>query len=142
MVSNKIKFSKYSFFLIINLRDNEGYLTSSNVSIRKDIIAPIVQISFPENLQVFNNTIPTITFSVEEKNLDMIWLTLDDGNNSLTVSNFEGIINYSIWSSLNDGAILMTLYAEDQTGNLGSDEVTITKISFEENADGDNDGNN
>ncbi|MBY9017054.1 MAG: GPI anchored serine-threonine rich family protein, partial [Candidatus Lokiarchaeota archaeon] len=102
---------------------NEGY---AEVSIRKDVNAPVITINNPQNSDVIGATAPNFDISIEEPNLDKTWYSLNGGNN-ITFTGLTGTINQALWDALPEGNVIIRFYANDTLGRIGFQEVTVVK---------------
>jgi len=114
-----------------------GDIGFKEVVIGKDIIAPSITINNPTNGEEFgatSTTAPNYNLSIDEGNLDTIWYSINGGNNNtasyLNLINgyLMGMIEQTLWDSLNNGTITIIFYANDTMGNVGLASVEINKI--------------
>ncbi|MHA2394385.1 MAG: right-handed parallel beta-helix repeat-containing protein, partial [Promethearchaeota archaeon] len=103
-----------------------GTIFSNEISVNKDVEAPIISIIEPSTNDVFEIA-PVYELTITELNLDTIWYTLDDGENNFTVSGLTGIVNQERWESLPNGYVTIRFYVNDTLGHLSFDEVIIVK---------------
>ena len=106
--------------------DSVGNIGISEVTIRKDINAPIITINSPQNNDVIGATAPSFDITIDEPNLDKVWYSLNGGTN-LTFVELTGTINQALWAALPEGNVVIKFYANDSAGNIGISEVTIRK---------------
>ena len=106
--------------------DSAGNIGFTEVTIRKDVSAPIITINNPQNSDVIGATAPNFDISIDELNLDKTWYSLNGGNN-VTFTGLTGTINQALWDALSEGNVVLRFYANDSTGNIGFTEVTIRK---------------
>ena len=114
------------------VRDNGENEAFAEVSVTKDLIAPVITINEPEFGEVFGDISPLYSISIDETILDSFWYSLDDGQTNYTISELTGGISQSAWNSLSDGHITLRFYAKDEAGNVGQSSVTITKSTSSE----------
>ncbi len=112
--------------IIFYANDTFGHTSSEELTVRKDIEAPQIQILVPSMNEIFQ-VAPAYEVSVVEGNLDMIWYTLNDAEKYFIDSEFLGIINQGLWDALPNGYITIKFYANDSLGNLNFDEVIVVK---------------
>ena len=103
---------------------NVGYL---EIIVMKDIIAPIITVNTPTTNQLFGIGAPSYALSIIEGNLDMIWYTLNNGINNITVSELTGMINQDLWEKMPNGYITIKFYVNDTQGNIGFNEVIVVR---------------
>jgi len=96
------------------------------VTIRKDVSAPVITINNPQNSDVIEATAPSFDISIDEPNLDKTWYSLNGGNN-ITFTGFTGTINQALWDALPEGNIIIKFYANDTLGRLEFQEVIVVK---------------
>ncbi|MFX1286791.1 MAG: right-handed parallel beta-helix repeat-containing protein [Promethearchaeota archaeon] len=117
VIGNKLVKSKFkSIFLEKHCEENvfQDNYCSSAINIHSPISNQFVGYSAP----YFHIGIDLIY------PIDSIWYSI--GNNNFTCS-FGGTIEQTEWSSLPDGPVVITFYANDSMNNLGSGEVIVLK---------------
>lgn len=87
---------------------------------------PEITIFSPSNNSVFGNTTPSFEIEVNEKYLDIMWYTLDDGLHNYTFIE-NGTIDQTAWGLLPNGQVRLRFYAVDKVGNIAYQEVLIIK---------------
>jgi parallel beta-helix repeat protein len=87
---------------------------------------PIITIIKPTNNSKFDNTTPSFEIEINERFLDILFYTLDDGLNNYTFTE-NGTINQVAWNLLPNGQINLKFYAFDKVGYIAYDEVLIIK---------------
>ncbi len=106
--------------------DSAGNIGFAEVTIRKDVNAPVIAINNPQNSDVIGATAPNFNISIEELNLDKTWYSLNGGNN-ITFTGLIGTIDQALWDALSDGNLIIRFFAIDSAGNIGFQEVTVVK---------------
>ncbi len=106
--------------------DSAGNIGFAEVTVRKDVNAPIITINNPQNSDVIGTTAPNFDLSIEEPNLDKTWYLLNGGNN-ITFTGLIETINQALWDALSDGNVIIRFYANDTLGRIGFKEVTVVK---------------
>ena len=114
--------------------DTLDNLAFEEVIILKDSHAPIIIIISPHANDVFNNSAPSFIVNITDKNLDTMWYTLNGGT-AKYIFTTNGTIDQSAWSSLSEGNVAITFYANDTLGNLAFEEISITKSITQPNGD-------
>ena len=114
--------------VIINFYANDtlGRIGFAEVTIRKDINAPIITINNPQSSDVIGATAPNFDVYIDELNLDKTWYSLNGGNN-VTFTGLTGTINQALWDALSEGNVVLRFYANDTFGRIGFAKVTIRK---------------
>ncbi len=98
----------------------------SDVIVRKDIIAPTIEIDFPMINSYYNETLPKYNLTILEANLNKTWYTLNGGGTNTSFTG-NGTIATGIWTPLLDGQYVWRFYANDTMNNKQFAELTITK---------------
>jgi len=105
-----------------------GNLGSETVNIFKDIVGPDITIHSPLSNQQFGVDAPTYNITITSQYLlHSLWYTIDGGVTNYTSYGLTGAINQNAWDSASQGNILITFYAEDDTGKIGTSSVTVIK---------------
>ena len=107
---------------------NEGF---AEVLIRKDIIAPIIDIFNPEESEMFKLSAPFYNISIQEYNLDSIWYVLSNTtytSDIYLITYLSGNIDSIAWEAFHDGNIQIIFYANDTAGNIGQQIINIQKV--------------
>jgi parallel beta-helix repeat protein len=106
-----------------------GMIGSTEIVISKDTQAPIINISSPNDGEVFGNNAPYIWVEYYDPNLDTVGYSFEGV--SITVPGpiigIIGPINQTIWSALPEGNYIITFFANDTVGNEAFEEVSIIK---------------
>ena len=92
----------------------------------EDTTAPAISINNPSSGDAFNSA-PDYDISITEDSLDVVWYTMDEGANNISIGSYTGTLDTSTWNTLSDGLVTIVFYANDTTGNLGSAQVTLSK---------------
>ncbi len=107
--------------------DTVGNIWWQEVSVRKDILNPNINIMEPNNYDLFGNLPPNVVINVIDPNLDEVWYQLDNGT-IITINNtWTGVISQSLWDQVGNGTVIIRIYANDTLGNLGTAEVIVYK---------------
>ena len=104
-----------------------GEESASQVTIRRDILAPSIIIISPTTNQLFSSIPPTFNLTIVEGNLDTTWYTLDGGAINYTFTGTSGTINQGRWDDRPNGIVTIRFYAFDTQGNLNYSEVSVLK---------------
>ncbi|MHA2282551.1 MAG: hypothetical protein ACXAC5_17055 [Promethearchaeota archaeon] len=99
-----------------------GTIGFSEVSIIKDVYAPMITINTPNN-NSYCNKAPIINVYASDINLDKLWCKIGSSNISL-INNADFELNSSIWNSLPEGFFQIFIYANDTFGHL-NDTITL-----------------
>jgi glycine cleavage system H lipoate-binding protein len=111
---NQIEWDKFGDGIVIirfYIRDKGDSEAFAEVSVTKDLIAPIVTINEPEFGEIFVDISPLYSIIIDETSLYSFWYSLDDGQTNYSISELTGAIDQSAWDSLSDGHITLRFYA-------------------------------
>lgn len=111
--------------------DTANNIGQAEVTVRKDIITPVINIIAPSTGVEFDYT-PVFEISITEGNLDEFWYTVDDGAHNNTITELSGIINQNAWNLAPTGPITIRFYARDLAGNIGTTFVIVVKTSAQQ----------
>ncbi|MHA2400183.1 MAG: DUF2341 domain-containing protein, partial [Promethearchaeota archaeon] len=106
--------------------DSLGNVGFSEVTIRKDIVPPMININTPNDLDLLGDTAPVFNVEIQDINaVDSMWYTLNDG----VKTNFtlNGTISQTQWDGIGNGSVSIKFYANDSVGNHGFSEVIVRK---------------
>jgi len=109
-------------FYVIDFNGNVGQASSSftvNTLGVVDTTAPVVTIISPPNSQTYSTNQIIVDFTAVDLNLNSCYYNLNNGTNTAIVCNTPFTITAS------EGANTLTVYANDNSGNIGSATVTF-----------------
>ncbi len=112
----------------VQCSDNSGNVGSNSVTFTVsipvvDTTAPVVKITAPTNGATYTTNKTQMVSTITDNDLKNCWYNLGAGNVSFSCANGTNTIN-SIMSK--QGTNTWKVYAQDGTGNVGSDTVTFT----------------
>ncbi|MFX0144936.1 MAG: hypothetical protein ACFE9C_12755, partial [Candidatus Hodarchaeota archaeon] len=107
--------------------DSAGNLGYKDVTVRKDIYAPVITINSPDNNDVFGITSPDFIIYKSGPEIQSTWYTLDNGLTNFTFTGLSGKINQVKWDEYEYGMITIRFYVNNSLGKIGYDEVIIVK---------------
>ncbi|MFX0039931.1 MAG: hypothetical protein ACFFB9_02630, partial [Promethearchaeota archaeon] len=113
--------------IIFYVNDTVGNIASKTLIVRKDIIAPEINIEEPKPFSLFGKVAPAITAEFFDPHLSDKWYQLDNGTITTLNNTWTGIIAQSIWDQVGNGTILIILYANDSLGNIAVKSVSVHK---------------
>ncbi len=87
---------------------------------------PIITIIKPTNNSKFKGLAPDFELAINERFLDLMWYTLNDGLINYTFTK-NGTIDQNAWNELSNGQIKLRFYALDKPGHLEFKEIMIYK---------------
>ncbi len=109
------------------IMDQVGNVNSSEIILRKDIIPPEILIISPIENDVLGNSPPSFEVSINEPNLESMWYVIEGEVTQYPFTGLNGMIDKNAWDNKNEGNITITIYAQDQAGNIGTQSVTVIK---------------
>ncbi|MFW9770787.1 MAG: hypothetical protein ACFFEO_01270 [Candidatus Thorarchaeota archaeon] len=113
--------------IIIYANDTVSNFRSQFITIRKDIIAPIINIDSPGNFSLYGRTPPEVFITVYEPNLDNIRYQLKIGEISTQNYSWTGILEQNVWDEVGNGTISIIFYIKDAVGNFASVILIVRK---------------
>ncbi len=106
--------------------DSLGNLYSSELILRKDIIAPNLTIEYPKSGLQFGNESPTFIIIANEFNLDKMWYMINVSNEKYFFTG-NSSIDQGLWSNLSYGSYRIRFFANDTVNNTAFIDVIIEK---------------
>jgi len=114
--------------------DTAGNIGSFEVLLRKDIINPTITINDPTDYVWFNETAPDDTkCDVICNDPSGIATTLymlingEDLNDYTENNTWTGEIEQTVWEEMDNGTVIIRIFAFDTAGNIGMNEVIVYK---------------
>ncbi len=102
-----------------------------------DIGPPVITVVNPSSEKLYGASPPVFNLTVEEEQLNCTWLTISSGTIEFTqelsftsggpIVEISGQINQTFWNCFSDGNIAVRFYANDSSGNLNWEEITVFK---------------
>jgi parallel beta-helix repeat protein len=115
------------FTIIFYANDSMGNTNYSEITLQKDIIAPVITIISPGLNSSFAENPPFFNITIQEENLDSVWYVLNDNSKPIKIFNYSDTIVQEIYDTLEVGEFTIIFYANDTVGNLGYSEITVIK---------------
>jgi len=109
------------------VNDSAGNIAFEEVTINKDITAPIITINSPSTDEFFGNSAPGYNLTIIESNIHTMWYTLDGGITNKTFTGLTGTIDQALWNSISEGDVTIRFYANDTMNKIAFEEITINK---------------
>jgi len=107
--------------------DSKGFLSFTEVTVLKESI-PQITINTPTFSEMFGFNAPEFNITVNDLSpINATWYTIDGGLTNYTFSGLSGFINQLGWGQKEDGVLTIRFYANDSFGNLGFEDVNVTK---------------
>lgn len=91
-----------------------------------DTFAPIINISFPKQDDIFGPTSPSYNLTVTDYRLNTTWYSLNGGLN-YTFTGTIGTIDQAAWDIFGNETVIIGFYANDSSGNEAYKEVLVHK---------------
>ncbi|MFX0105325.1 MAG: hypothetical protein ACFE75_07535, partial [Candidatus Hodarchaeota archaeon] len=113
--------------IIFYANDTLSNFATHYVTVRKDVIIPIIIINYPSNYSIYGTAPPDIGVTVYDPNFDFIWYRIDNGTISTGNYSWSGMIEQSIWDEIGNGTASIIFYANDTVGNLASETLIVRK---------------
>jgi len=105
---------------VLTFGDNESNESTNNVT-ENDTISPVVIITSPENNKNYSLVVNKLIFNAsDDVGLQKCWYSTDKGRYNITTSCTLSISLNSV-----EGKNNWSVYAQDTSGNIGSDSVTF-----------------
>ncbi|MFX1410219.1 MAG: NosD domain-containing protein, partial [Promethearchaeota archaeon] len=105
--------------IIFYANDTLGNVGTANVSVYKDIIAPVITITEPLPYEVFGVNPPTCIVSFDDINgISEMWYQLTDGITTTSVREWTDTIHIDDWNVMTNGTVTIIFFANDTLGNV------------------------
>ncbi|MFX0132705.1 MAG: kelch repeat-containing protein [Candidatus Hodarchaeota archaeon] len=114
--------------------DSSGFIGMAEMIIRKDILGPIIIINAPAPNEIFSSTAPgladcDVIFS-DVSGIDARWYMLINGTDNTDYTNnftWNDEVDQFVWDYMDNGTVIIRIFANDSFGNIGMAEVTVRK---------------
>jgi len=116
----------YNFTCIVSDTDSLENSSTVIVSILNDIFPPNIIIITPTPFHLYGNKTINFEIHIEDPNLNSTWYSLNGGFNYTFIGTSE-TISQTAWNLCGNGTVLITFYANDTFGNLGSNNIIVRK---------------
>ncbi|KKN37132.1 hypothetical protein LCGC14_0766600 [marine sediment metagenome] len=110
-------------FYANNSVGNEAFI---EVTVRKDILNPVISVISPEYHELFGNNTIEFELTINEPNLDSTWYSLNGGPNYFFTGLIE-TINQQAWDACGNGTVNIQFYANDTLGNSALNNIIVRK---------------
>ena len=120
------EFGNGSVIIRFYANDTLGNLASQEITVRKDIFVPDINIILPIVNQLCGKIAPNYNITVSGSYINSMWYTFDDGITKIFFTT-NGSIDQDLWNSLIPGIMNLKFYANDSLGNTVYQEVIIIK---------------
>ncbi|MFX1557908.1 MAG: hypothetical protein ACFFC9_11695, partial [Promethearchaeota archaeon] len=107
--------------------DTAKNINYKDVSVRKNIFAPIITVNSPYNNELFGVNAPNFEIYQSGINIHSTWYMLIGVSVNYTFSGNSGVIDQDAWSNFGFGMVTIRFYINDSFGKVGTDEVIVRK---------------
>jgi len=121
--------------------NSENKLYNKEVAVQKDIVGPVIEISYPNQNQSWgiipSNSTIVFKFIINDPHFSSVWLLYNDQKcdegyyftTSTQSSSYEvsGGFYSKFWNNITAGEINITIYTEDSMGNIGTAQLIMFK---------------
>ncbi|MFX0030094.1 MAG: NosD domain-containing protein, partial [Candidatus Hermodarchaeota archaeon] len=122
-IPNSIGIKTYTIYIEDN---NKNWNSTSGFITVEDTIYPNIKINTPYPDQLFGVNSPSFNVEILDKSLDKMWYTLDI-NPAKHFFETNNSIDQTVWTSLSEGYVTITFYANDSAGNINSLPIDVIK---------------
>lgn len=112
--------------IVFYANDSLGNLGSTEISVKKDTIAPKITVLQPLGNETFGINAPNFTVVITDDHLHSMWYSFNDSEEIFIFSENK-TINQEKWEKMPNGILLLIFYANDSAGNIGFVEIIINK---------------
>ena len=111
--------------------DSIGRSSYQNVTLRKDVLNPIITINKPIENDLFGIKSPSadefnITFE-DPNSIDYKWYMLSNETYNTDNHTWNGYIEQQFWDEIFNGTVNIKIYANDSVGNIGFADISVQK---------------
>lgn len=121
------KFSNGTVTIGFYANDSINHVSYESVTVRKDVLGPIITVNSPQDDEVFGQEAPAYALSIVEFNLDSIWYSFDYGVTVLPLYSLSGTLDQAAWESKGGGTVPIRFYANDSLGQESIIDVLVVK---------------
>lgn len=120
--------SNGSVTLVFYANDTLNHVASKQITLRKDIFPPNIQISDPSPMELFSFVPPVVSVSIADNNgISNSWYRLYNTTYTSTNTTWTGAIDQSKWAEFSNGTVTIRIWANDSVGNIEFVDVTVRK---------------
>ncbi len=114
--------------------DTVNNIGMNSTTIRKDVLGPIITINDPTPNELFSSTAPglgdcNVDFR-DVSGIDARWYMLINGTDNTDYTNnhtWNDEVDQFIWEYMDNGTVIIRIFANDSLGYIGMAEVTVRK---------------
>ncbi|MFW9942917.1 MAG: hypothetical protein ACFFFT_17915, partial [Candidatus Thorarchaeota archaeon] len=122
------KMSNGTVNIIFRAEDIVGNIAYDNVTVRKDIICPVINITNPDNGALYGYGCPSIFFDIyEPSGLANVSYQLKNSTSSSSILPWNNSIDQGSWAKFGNGTVTILIYAIDTIGNSGNASIVVRK---------------
>ncbi|MFX1364463.1 MAG: purple acid phosphatase family protein [Promethearchaeota archaeon] len=118
--------------LLFYANDTLGNIGRKEVLIRKDTIAPIITIIYPQENEIYGINPPNFTVYITDYNLDSMWYSFNESDVNI-IFNENSTINQEEWEKLANGKFELIFFANDSASNVAFEVLIINKNISKQN---------
>ncbi|MHA2266676.1 MAG: beta strand repeat-containing protein [Promethearchaeota archaeon] len=108
--------------------DTAGNMNWEDLTVRKDIESPSIVINTPDPNELFGDSAPEFDMTITDSSgVNTTWYTIIGSSTNFTFSGSTGTINESAWDGEGNGTVTIRFYANDTTGNINWEDLTVRK---------------
>ncbi|TFG22518.1 MAG: hypothetical protein EU529_10300, partial [Promethearchaeota archaeon] len=114
--------------------DTENNIGMNSTTIRKDILGPLITINDPTPNELFSSTAPSLAdcdviFSDVSGIADKWYMLINGTDNTDFTNNYSwnDEVDQFVWDYMDNGTVIIRIFANDSLGYVGSAEVTVIK---------------
>jgi len=132
------QFGNGTITIYIFANDTLGNGGFNSIFLRKDIVAPLINIQLPLNYQEVGRDSPFFEVYITDADLATCWYRIIGTGEDIIFSGIYGKVDQDLWENLWDSlsendSIVIRFYANDTMGNLNYEELILLKpVSTEE----------
>ncbi len=118
------------------VNDSKGWENSNVVKVIKDSIGrPQISILGVNEGDIFGKSAPSgiSIFTSDPDGIDDIWYRLENSTHITDNSTWLGYIEQNIWDLISNGSLIITIYANDTLGHIGTKKAVVWKDIFPPN---------
>ncbi len=113
------------------VNDSAGNLAHDEVIIIKDTTPPNITVNNPLPNSSYGGNSPSFNVLIQDHHLDLMWYTINTGIYKYIFTN-NNTIDQDAWNTIQNGPVILTFYANDSLGNIGSQLINISKQAYPE----------
>jgi len=114
--------------IIFYANDTLGNTGSKQITVKKDIFPPNIQITDPSPMELVEVDAPTVSVIISDVHgVSERWYNLYNATYSTSNITWTGLIDSLVWEEMGNGTVTVRIWANDTVNNIAYDEVTLRK---------------